>query len=327
MGLRERRLLLGLNNASMPELPEVEVTRQTLAPVLEGARIVSVDMGKPLRWPLGIEAAALQGCVFGPLARRGKYLWMPLRHSACLDTSGDASTAPASTAAESAGIAARTVAAASGTAAGGLLVHLGMSGSLAFKPEARAYEPPGVHEHVRLHTDRGVLGLTDPRRFGAVVWSPALDQLPASRLLAGLGLEPDDPALSETWFHEQLRCRRAPIKQVLLAGDVVVGAGNIYACEALFDAGIDPRTRAYRLSRPRTARLLKAVRQTLQQAMALGGSTLRDFRDVHGMSGGFQDQSRVYGREGQPCGHCSTPIRRAVMGQRSTFFCPHCQRR
>jgi formamidopyrimidine-DNA glycosylase len=114
---------------------------------------------------------------------------------------------------------------------------------------------------------------------------------------------------------------------VLLAGDVVVGAGNIYACEALFDAGIDPRLRANRLSRPRAARLLSAVRHTLAQALALGGSTLRDFRDAHGMSGAFQDQARVYGREGLPCSRCGTPIRRVVMGQRSTFFCPTCQRR
>lgn len=297
-GLQALRPLQGPNNAPMPELPEVEVTRQTLAPVLQGACILSVDLGKPLRWPLGIEPAALKGCVFGPLERRGKYLWMPLLQG----------TSPS-------------------TSAGGLLVHLGMSGSLAFKPQVPDHDRPGLHEHVRLHTDRGVLGLTDPRRFGAVVWSPALDRLPASRLLAGLGLEPEDPALTEAWFHEQLRRRRSPIKQVLLAGDVVVGAGNIYACEALFDAGIDPRTRAQRLSRPRAARLLRAVRQILQQAMALGGSTLRDFRDVHGMSGGFQDQARVYGREGQPCVRCAAPIRRVVMGQRSTFFCPNCQKR
>jgi formamidopyrimidine-DNA glycosylase len=106
-----------------------------------------------------------------------------------------------------------------------------------------------------------------------------------------------------------------------------VGAGNIYACEALFDAGIDPRLRANRLSRPRAARLLQAVRHILAQALAMGGSTLRDFRDAHGMSGAFQDQARVYGREGLPCSRCGTPIRRVVMGQRSTFFCPTCQRR
>lgn len=185
----------------------------------------------------------------------------------------------------------------------------------------------GAHEHLRIVTDRGVLSLTDPRRFGAVVWSPGLDQLPASRLLSGLGREPDDPLLSPEWFYEQLHARRSPIKQVLLAGEVVVGAGNIYACEALFDAGIDPRLRANRISRPRAARLLQAVQHTLARALALGGSTLRDFRDAHGMSGAFQNEARVYGREGLPCASCVTPIRRVVMAQRSTFFCPRCQRR
>ena len=286
----------------MPELPEVEVTRQTLAPALEGARIQAVEMGKPLRWPLGVDPQQLCGCAFGALARRGKYLWMPLLH-------------PSSTPGALEG------------SAGGLLVHLGMSGSLGFAPASGALAPRGLHEHVRIVTDRGVLGLTDPRRFGAVVWSPGLDRNPAAKLLAGLGREPDDPLLDEAWFHAQLHHRRAPIKQVLLAGDVVVGAGNIYACEALFDAGIDPRTRANRLSRPRAARLLQAVRSTLAQALALGGSTLRDFRDAHGMSGAFQHQARVYGREGLPCLSCGTPIRRVVMGQRSTFHCPRCQRR
>lgn len=291
---------------AMPELPEVEVTRQSLAPVLEGARILRVELGKPLRWPLGVDPQRLQGCRFGPLARRGKYLWMPL-----LQTDSPS----------------HTHSGAAGGLPGGLLVHLGMSGSLAFKPPAATLLAPGLHEHVRIHTDRGTLGLTDPRRFGAVVWSPALDRNPAAKLLAGLGREPDDPQLNDDGFHAQLQARRAPIKQVLLAGDVVVGAGNIYACEALFDAGIDPRLRANRLSRPRAARLLQAVRHILAQALAMGGSTLRDFRDAHGMSGAFQDQARVYGREGLPCSRCGTPIRRVVMGQRSTFFCPTCQRR
>jgi formamidopyrimidine-DNA glycosylase len=286
----------------MPELPEVEVTRQTLSPALEGARIQGVEMGKPLRWPLGVELQQLRGCEFGALTRRGKYLWMPLkRATSTLHVEGGS--------------------------AGGLLVHLGMSGSLGFTPTSSALEPRGLHEHVRIVTDRGVLGLTDPRRFGAVVWSPGLAQNPAAKLLAGLGREPDDDSLDEVWFYAQLHHRRAPIKQVLLAGDVVVGAGNIYACEALFDAGIDPRMRANRLSRPRAARLLQAVRDTLSHALALGGSTLRDFRDVHGMSGAFQHQARVYGREGLPCLSCRNPIRRVVMGQRSTFFCPRCQRR
>jgi formamidopyrimidine-DNA glycosylase len=113
----------------------------------------------------------------------------------------------------------------------------------------------------------------------------------------------------------------------LLAGDVVVGAGNIYACEALFQAGIDPRLPAHRVSRPRAERLLAALRQTLARALTLGGSTLRDFRDAHGMSGAYQSQSMVYGRAGQACTACGTPLRRIVQSQRSTFFCPRCQRR
>jgi formamidopyrimidine-DNA glycosylase len=117
------------------------------------------------------------------------------------------------------------------------------------------------------------------------------------------------------------------IKQALLAGDVVVGAGNIYACEALFHAGIDPRTRSERISRPRAARLAKAVREVLARALEVGGSTLRDFSDAHGVAGAFQDETRVYGREGLRCHACQTPIRRVVQAQRSSFFCPRCQRR
>jgi formamidopyrimidine-DNA glycosylase len=114
---------------------------------------------------------------------------------------------------------------------------------------------------------------------------------------------------------------------VLLAGDVVVGAGNIYACEALFHAGIDPRTKADTISRPRAQRLLAAVRSTLARAMAVGGSTLRDFRDAHGMGGEFQAEAAVYGREGLPCLNCGAPLRRIVQGQRASYFCRHCQRR
>jgi formamidopyrimidine-DNA glycosylase len=274
----------------MPELPEVETTRLRLAPRIEGAVIEAVRLGKALRWPLGCAPQALVGQTVHPLQRRGKYLWMPLDR-------------------------------------GGLLLHLGMSGSLAFldPDDARAAEP-GPHDHFDLDTDRGVLRLHDPRRFGAVVWSPARDQGVAARLLAGLGPEPFDPAFGGAHLHGALRGRRIAIKPALLAGDVVVGAGNIYACEALFDAGIDPRTRCQRLSRPRCDRLAAALRATLAQAVDAGGSTLRDYRGPDGEDGGYQQQARVYGREGQPCGACGTPIRRIVQGQRSTFFCPRCQR-
>jgi len=272
----------------MPELPEVEVTRRGIAAPLRGARVLGLRLGKPLRWPLGTPPQALAGARVGDITRRGKYLWLPLGE------------------------------------AGGLLLHLGMSGSLALldaPPEA------GPHDHFDLVTDRGTLRLNDPRRFGAVVWSPGLDLAPAATLLQRLGAEPFDPALTPASFHAALQLRRAPIKAVLLAGDVVVGAGNIYACEALFQAAIHPALRADRISRPRAARLLAALRTTLGRALELGGSTLRDFTDVHGASGAYQAEATVYGRASQPCPRCGAAVRRIVQAQRSTYFCATCQRR
>ncbi len=276
----------------MPELPEVETTRRSFAGRIDSATVLSSRLGAALRWPLGCTTESLVGCTVGQTERRGKYLWLPLSRS--------------------------------GQAAGGLLMHLGMSGSLAFR---ESVVPPGKHDHFDLLTTNGLLRLTDPRRFGAVVWSPAIDQPPAAPLLAKLGAEPFDESLTAAAFHAALQRRRGPVKAALLGGSIVVGAGNIYACEALFAAGIDPRTRCDRISRPRAARLLASVRGTLARALALGGSTLRDFRDAHGMDGAYQDESSVYGRQGQACPTCATPVRRIVQSQRSTFFCPQCQKR
>jgi formamidopyrimidine-DNA glycosylase len=205
---------------------------------------------------------------------------------------------------------------------GGLLMHLGMSGALALGPEREL----GPHQHFALHTDRGSLVLTDPRRFGAVVWSAALTVAPARKLLAGLGAEPFDAALTGQTLHSAWAGRRVPVKQALLAGDVVVGAGNIYACEALWRAAIRPTTLAARLSRVRCDRLLTAVREVLAQALDLGGSTLRDFSDAHGMAGAYQTQAAVYGREGEACRRCGGTVQRIVQAQRSTYFCAGCQR-
>jgi formamidopyrimidine-DNA glycosylase len=271
----------------MPELPEVEVTRQSFAHRISGAKVTAVRLGKPLRWPLGCEPDSLLNQTVGDATRRGKYLWLPLSQ-------------------------------------GGLLMHLGMSGSLAFNEDSA---PHGSHDHFDLGTTRGTLRLTDPRRFGAVVWSVSQTEGMASKLLAGLGVEPFDATFSGAYLHAALQRRRVAVKLALLSGDIVVGAGNIYACEALFAAGIDPSLRSDKISRPRAERLAIAVRETLARALALGGSTLRDFRDAHGMAGEFQLQAQVYGREGEPCHVCATPIRRIVQGQRSTFFCPTCQRR
>ena len=287
-----RSLLAPTYHRFVPELPEVEVTRQSFAHRIVGARVEALRLGAPLRWPLGRLPRSIVGCEVGATSRRGKYLWLPLARD--------------------------------GASAGGLLMHLGMSGSLAWLYTA---PPAGKHDHFDLVTTQGTLRLTDPRRFGAVLWSSALDAAPAATLLARLGAEPFDDALTPERFHAALKRRRLAVKSALLAGDIVVGAGNIYACEALFDAQIDPRTRCDRISRPRAARLLASVRTTRERALALGGSTLRDFRDAHGMDGAYQLEAQVYGRAGQVCRRCGGSVRRVVQGQRSTFFCPGCQAR
>ena len=271
----------------MPELPEVEVTRQSFAERIRGARIVSARLGKPLRWPLGCTPDSLVAQTVGEVTRRGKYLWLPVER-------------------------------------GGLLMHLGMSGSLAFDAAAGT---PGVHDHFDLVTTRGTLRLTDPRRFGAVVWSPSADSGIAAKLLARLGVEPFDAKFDGAHLYSALHRRKVSVKQALLGGEIVVGAGNIYACEALFEAAIDPRTRSDRISLPRCERLAEAIRSTLARALELGGSTLRNFSDAHGMAGAFQTQARVYGREGQPCVRCGATVRRIVQAQRATYFCAGCQKR
>ena len=242
-------------------------------------------MGKALRWPLGCEPAQLQGRTVRQVRRRGKYLLLDLDQ-------------------------------------GLLLVHLGMSGSLSF---AAALPPPGVHDHFEMRTSRGSLRLNDPRRFGAVVHVSGEADPVALKLLGRLGVEPLSDDFELSGFHAGLRRRRAPIKQVLLAGDLVVGVGNIYASEALFHAGIRPTTRASRISRPRAQRLLIAIREVLGRALAQGGSTLRDFSNARGEAGHFQLEAMVYDRAGEPCRVCASPVRQLRQGQRSTFFCPKCQ--
>ena len=283
----------------MPELPEVEVTRLSFVRQIAGAKVLGVHMGKPLRWPLGCEAAELVGRLVLTVRRRGKYLLLELDR-------------------------------------GLLLLHLGMSGSLVF---ARHLAAPGVHDHFDMVTSHGTLRLHDPRRFGAVVYAPDEDSAQATKLLGRLGMEPLDEAVAEgnsgaltigfdvKAFHTGLKSRKTAIKQVLLAGDVVVGVGNIYASEALFLAGIRPTLRASALSRPRTARLHAAIRQVLARAVERGGSTLRDFSNAQGEAGHFQLEAMVYGRGGLACKVCATPIKAIRQGQRSTFFCPQCQKR
>lgn len=270
----------------MPELPEVEVTRLSFADRIQGATIEHVRLGKPLRWPLNCRPDALVGRRVLGVRRRGKYLLLDLDQ-------------------------------------GLLLVHLGMSGSLTYGFHAAE---PGVHDHFEMRTSQGTLRLNDPRRFGAVVYVADAQDALAQKLLGKLGMEPLGDGFDVQAFGQALARRAAPIKQVLLAGDVVVGVGNIYASEALFLAGIRPTTKASRLSRPRVARLHQAIREVLARAVAQGGSTLRDFSNALGESGHFQLDAMVYGRQGLPCKVCATSIRQIRQGQRSTFFCPTCQK-
>jgi formamidopyrimidine-DNA glycosylase len=278
----------------MPELPEVEVTRRGVAPHLDGRVVDSVLLRRAdLRWPFppGL-SQTLAGRTITGTTRRGNYLLINFDH-------------------------------------GTLIVHLGMSGHLRVLPEGTEAKK---HDHFDLVVHDGkqgrqILRLNDPRRFGAVLWHAADDgKLEQHELLRGLGVEPLETVFSGALLHRETRRRSAPIKQVLLAGDIVVGVGNIYACESLFRAGINPKTSAARIGRARYDRLAVAIRDILAEAIVQGGSTLRDFIAVNGQSGYFQQTYFVYDRAGVPCRQCGSPIRQIKQGQRSTFYCVICQK-
>ena len=272
----------------MPELPEVEVVRRGVQASVLGQPLRGVETRVPsLRWPVpqGL-GERLRGARLNAVERRGKYLLLRF-DSGCL------------------------------------IVHLGMSGTLRFLAEP---PPPQRHDHVDLVFAHGVLRLRDPRRFGALLWHPAEAGDPAGHpLLAGLGVEPFSDAFDGGMLYRATRGRRVPIKQLLLAGTVVVGVGNIYASESLFRAGILPGTPAWRIGRARCDRLAAAIRETLAEAIERGGSSLRDFVGSDGESGHFQLDCLVYGRAGQPCRRCATPIRTRMQQQRATYWCPRCQ--
>ena len=278
----------------MPELPEVEVTRRGVAPHLDGRVVAGVLLRRgDLRWPFPPDLArTLAGHTITGTTRRGKYLLINFAH-------------------------------------GTLIIHLGMSGHLRVLPEDTEVKK---HDHFDLVVSDGrqgrqVLRLNDPRRFGAVLWHGANDgELDQHELLRGLGVEPLEALFSGALLYRETRRRSAPIKQVLLAGDIVVGVGNIYACESLFRAGINPKTSAARIGRARYDRLAVAIRDILAEAIVQGGSTLRDFIAVNGQSGYFQQTYFVYDRAGVPCRQCGTPIRQIKQGQRSTFYCVICQK-
>lgn len=270
----------------MPELPEVEVTRLSFADRIAGARITGVRLGQSLRWPLGCDPSSLVGRHVLGVRRRGKYLLVDLDP-------------------------------------GLMLWHLGMSGSLRFSDDRQAAQ---VHDHFDLDTTHGLLRLNDPRRFGAVVYVHNEQSAEALKLLGHLGVEPLNGEFDVDAFHAGLRKRKSAVKQVLLGGELVVGVGNIYASEALFMAGIRPTVRGHRISRPRAEKLCKAIISVLARAVEKGGSTLRDFSNADGQQGYFQLEAQVYDRAGEPCRVCGALIRKLQQGQRSTYYCPSCQK-
>jgi len=204
---------------------------------------------------------------------------------------------------------------------GHLILHLGMSGSLRVLPPGT---PPEKHDHFDLVLGDRLLRLRDPRRFGAVLWTK--DAVHAHPLIANLGIEPLSRSLDPARLYALTRAHRTSIKQFLMDGRRIVGVGNIYASESLFRAGIHPRTRANRLTREQCTRLAKAIKDTLRAAIRAGGSSLRDYVGADGHRGDSQSRHRVYDREGKSCRRCGAAIKRLVQGQRSTFFCPRCQK-
>ena len=271
----------------MPELPEVETTRRGLLAAMEGVRIDhAVVRERRMRQPI---SRALPLCVAGlticALTRRAKYLLV------------DCGT-------------------------GTLIVHLGMSGRLWLVEHGTPVEK---HDHFDLVlTNRKIVRLRDPRRFGLVLWQTG-DVL-QHPLLASLGPEPLSADFNGAALYKATRNRSAAIKLVIMDSHVVVGVGNIYASEALFRAGISPRIAAHRLTRARCEMLAATIRETLGEAITAGGSSIRDYVGSDGMAGNFQSNFAVYDRYGQPCNACGVPIRRLKQGQRSTFYCVSCQR-
>ena len=271
----------------MPELPEVETTRRGIEPWLVGHRIEQVVVrDRRLRWPVSRTL---------PARLRGSMVRAVGRRAKYLLIATDAGTA---------------------------ILHLGMSGSLRMMD---ATAPPLAHDHVDIVLDSGrCLRFNDPRRFGCLLFT-AGDPL-RHRLLEGLAVEPLSREFDAEALWRRARRRRVSIKAFIMDSRSVVGVGNIYASEALFRAGIRPGLAAGRVSRERMAVLVTEIRKVLTEAIGVGGTTLRDYVDPSGMPGYFRQKLSVYERAGKPCRKCRTPIRQFVQGQRSTYWCPRCQR-
>ena len=270
----------------MPELPEVETTRQGIAPHCEGQTVTRVTVrDSRLRWPVpDTLSSQLQGQVIRTVDRRAKYLLLNLD-------------------------------------AGTVIVHLGMSGSLRVITDQ---SPALKHDHVELGLANGrLLRFNDPRRFGCWLWSDNPAEHP---LLKSLGPEPLSEVFNGRWLYQLSRGKQTPVKNFIMDNHVVVGVGNIYANEALFKAGIHPKRKAGRISLDRYHLLAEAIRETLSAAILMGGTTLRDFVNSDGKPGYFAQSLLVYGRGGEACPECDSALKEVRMNNRSSVYCPRCQR-
>ena len=270
----------------MPELPEVETTLRGIEPHLLNQRVARVIVrDRRLRWPVPEEVSKAEGQLITHLDRRGKYLLLKLQE-------------------------------------GGLIIHLGMSGSLRILQHPTA---PEKHDHVDVELQNGVcLRFNDPRRFGAFLWVDG--EMQSHELLRDLGPEPLSDEFTADHLYQRSRNRSLAIKNFIMNGHIVVGVGNIYASEALFMAGIHPQRAAGRVSRQRYEGLAAAICDVLERAIRRGGTTLRDFVNSDGAPGYFAQELLVYDRAGSDCFQCGSIIKQKVIGQRSSYYCPACQR-
>lgn len=271
----------------MPELPEVETTRRGIAPALEGQRIRKLEVRqRKLRWPVPE----------GLEERLRNQPVLSVRRRAkylLLETPG-----------------------------GSAMVHLGMSGSMRI---VQAHEQPEKHDHFDIVTEQNeAIRFNDPRRFGSLLWCGSNPD--SHPLLASLGPEPLSDEFDGAALWLAARNRTVAIKQFIMNSHVVVGVGNIYASEALFRAGINPKRAAGKTSATRMERLANAIKDVLGEAIQVGGTTLRDYRNSDGKPGYFKQQLNVYERSGKPCRACSSPVKRIIQGQRASYYCPRCQR-
>lgn len=274
----------------MPELPEVETTRRGIEPAILHQTITGATVRNgSLRWPVPKDLEqAIRGITLQTIGRRAKYLLLQSSN-------------------------------------GTLFIHLGMTGSLRVLKHA---PPPEKHDHVDLYFSNDItLRYRDPRRFGAILWTT--DPIEQHPLIAHLGIEPVGETSSEEithHLHTHARGRKTAIKSFIMDQKIITGVGNIYACESLFLSGIHPKRSCGRISKARYQQLAQSIQERLNESIRQGGTTLQDFRNSEGKPGYFQQSLTVYDREGAPCVRCNTPIKRITQSQRSTWYCPQCQR-